>query len=94
MKKKVSIFVAGSKQLSHERNALKALAQEMNTRYNERGVDVFIETKSYEDFKDTQEEYNKYISDTADMALFVLEGTPTDGRCHRVRRGGKPYLHW
>ena len=75
MKKKVSFFVAGSKQLSHERNALKALAQEMNTRYNERGVDVFIETKSYEDFKDTQEEYNKYISDTADMAMFVLEGS-------------------
>lgn len=60
--------------MAHERNALKALAQELNTRYNEQGVDVFVETKSFEDFKDTQDAYNRYISEMADMTIFVLEG--------------------
>ena len=74
MKKKVSIFVAGSKDLRIERYSLKALAQELNTRYNEKAVDVFVEMKSYEDFKDNQKEYNSYITNKADMALFVLDG--------------------
>ena len=58
-----------------ERYSLKALAQELNSRYNDKGVDVFVEMKSYEDFKDKQTEYNKYISKNADMALFVLDGS-------------------
>lgn len=74
MKKKVSIFVAGSKELRTERYGLKALAQELNTRYNDHGVDVFVEMKSYEDFKDNQKEYNNYISHKSDMAIFVLDG--------------------
>ena len=74
MKKQVSIFVAGAKKLTTERYGLKALAQELNTRYNEHDVDVFVEMKSYEDFKDNQKEYNDYISKSADMAIFVLDG--------------------
>ena len=74
MKKKVSIFVAGSKDLKTERYALKALVHELNTRYHEKGIDVLIEMKSFEDFKDRQTEYENYISQKADMALFVLDG--------------------
>ncbi len=73
MRKKVSIFVAGAQALKPERNGLKALAQELNTRYNEQGVDVFVEMKSYEEFKDSQNEYENYIRRSADMTLFVLD---------------------
>lgn len=74
MKKRVRIFVAGSKDLKNERYALKALAQELNTRYSEHNVDVFIEMKSFEDFKDRQSEYNSYISEYADLVIIVLDG--------------------
>jgi len=73
MKKKVKIFIAGAKALKSERNGLKALAQELNTRYNDQGVDIFIEMKSYEEFKDRQDEYENYLKKSADMALFVLD---------------------
>lgn len=74
MRKQVSIFVAGAKALVNERNALKALSHELNTKYNEDGVDVFVEMKTYEEFKDNQQVYNEYIVNVADIAVFVLDG--------------------
>lgn len=74
MRKQVSIFVAGAKALVNERNALKALSHELNTKYNEDGVDVFVEMKTYEEFKDNQQVYNEYIVNVADIAIFVLDG--------------------
>ena len=74
MKKNVSIFVAGAQKLKTERYALKALVHELNTRYHEKNIDIHIEMKSYEDFKDKQAEYDNYITQKADIAIFVLDG--------------------
>lgn len=74
MKKLVSIFIAGSKELMSERDALKALAHRMNTRYNRKKIDVLLELSSYEDLKSDQNVYNAYISQTADIVLFVFDG--------------------
>lgn len=78
MKKNVSIFVAGAQKLKTERYALKALVHDLNTRYHEKNIDVHIEMKSFEDFKDNQTEYDNYISQKADMAIFVLDGCVGD----------------
>lgn len=74
MKKTIRIFVAGAKELKTERNALKAVAQDLNTRYVENAVDASIVMKSYEHFKDRQKEYNDYITEYADLVIFVLDG--------------------
>lgn len=74
MKKVFSVFVAGSKDLKQERDALRVVAQKLNTRYKDQNFDVFVELKSYEEFKDKQKEYEEYIKETADMVVFVLDG--------------------
>ena len=78
MKKNVSIFVAGALKLKTERYALKALVHELNTRYHEKHIDVQIEMKSFEDFKYNQKEYDNYITQNADMVLFVMDGCVGD----------------
>lgn len=78
MKKEVSMFVAGAQKLKTERYALKALVHELNTRYNEKNIDVHIEMKSFEDFKYDQSEYDNYITQKADMVLFVMDGCVGD----------------
>ena len=73
MKKVIRIFVAGAKDLQSERNALKALAHDLNTHYEDRHIGIFLKIKSYEDFKDNQNEYNDYIENFADVVIFVLK---------------------
>lgn len=73
MKKTIRIFVAGAKALKTERNALKALAHDLNTNYQERQINLDIKIRSYEDFKDSQDEYNKYIVSKADIVVFILK---------------------
>lgn len=74
MKKIFSVFVAGSTDLKQERDALRVVAQRLNTRYNDQNFDIFVELKTYEEFKDKQSEYEAYIKDKADMVVFVLDG--------------------
>ena len=73
MKKDIRIFIAGAKALKHERNALKALAHDLNTHYEDRHVGIHLKIKSYEDFMDNQNEYNDYIENFADVVIFVLK---------------------
>ena len=73
MKKNISIFVAGSKALKEERNALKALAHDLNLEYDEKRIGIHIKTKSYEDFRDDQTIYNNFIENNADIAIFILK---------------------
>lgn len=72
--KRSKIFVAGSKSLQAERNALKALAHEMNNRYRKKKIDVLVEISSYEDLGDNQNVYDKFITETADVVIFVFDG--------------------
>ena len=73
MKKTINIFVAGAKDLKNERNALKALAHELNTSYEDRKININLKIRSYEDFGDNQKEYNNFIENSADVAIFVLK---------------------
>lgn len=76
MKKIFSVFVAGSTDLKQERDALRVVAQRLNTRYHDQNFDIFVELKTYEDgvFKNKQENYEAYIKEKADMVVFVLDG--------------------
>lgn len=76
--KKIRIFIAGPKALEGERNALKALAHDLNTEYEDRSAHIQVKIKSYENFKDNQQEYNKFIEQEADLVIFVLEGKVGD----------------
>lgn len=76
MKKTFRIFIAGSKALEGERDALKALAHDLNTGYEDKRASIKVEVKSYENFKDNQRVYNHFIEKNADLVLFVLEGRP------------------
>ena len=73
MKKTINIFVAGAKALKEERNALKALAHDLNSEYDDKRIGIHIKTKSYEDFRDDQNIYNHFIEEKADIVIFVLK---------------------
>ena len=73
--KQYKVFIAGSKDLSDQRNILRAVLMRKQVEFN-----VMIETKTFEDFSDAlitggaQETlYNKYISDEANIIVFVLD---------------------
>ncbi|MGN0226132.1 MAG: hypothetical protein ACI4A7_08685 [Prevotella sp.] len=71
---RISIFVAGAKNLKTQRLLLKALANDLNDEYARKGHDTQVVMKSYENFGDRQEDYNEYIEKEADLVLFVIEG--------------------
>ena len=72
--KKIHIFVAGAKDLKQQRTALKALGNDINAEYEHSGVDANLSIRTYENFGENQEEYNKFIQEKADLIIFVLEG--------------------
>lgn len=74
--RKIKIFVAGSKDLSRERDAIKILANDLNSRYN--AEDVMIIIHSYEHFNDNQDDYNRFIENEADIVVFILDGSIGD----------------
>jgi len=67
---KVSVFFAGSTTLSEERNQIKALANDLNAKYEKKGVEVVVYT--YEYLGENQDSYNRFIAKEADAAIFVL----------------------
>lgn len=69
---KIKIFIAGSKDLRQERNCIKVLANDLNSKYASRDIMVIIH--SYEHFDDKQEEYNRFIEKEADLVFFILDG--------------------
>ena len=68
---KVSVFFAGSTTLSEERNQIKALANDLNAKYEKKGVQVVVYT--YEYLGENQDTYNHFIAKEADAAIFVLK---------------------
>ena len=74
MKKQVPIFVAGSKEFREQRLALKAMANDLNAEFLDQKKDVVINMWSYENFGNHQQEYNQFISDIAELVIFVLDG--------------------
>ncbi len=70
--KKIKIFVAGSKELVAQRNAIKSVISDLNTEYEHR--DINLKMFSYENYSDNQTAYNKFIVEDADMVIFILEG--------------------
>jgi len=70
--KKIKIFIAGSKELMQERNQIKVLANDLNSKYSVKDILVIIH--SYEHFDDKQDEYNRFIEQEADIVIFILDG--------------------
>lgn len=74
----LKIFVAGSKELKDERMVCRSVC---NVLQNKWGT---IETRTYEDFSPTlstighQAEYNEYIANETDVAIFIFSGKVGD----------------
>lgn len=80
--KTLKIFVAGSKNLSQERDLFNLVAHELQTKFGGRGHrSIYIEVVSFENFskffgkhrKGVQDDYNNYIVKEADAVFFVLD---------------------
>lgn len=71
--KTISVFVAGAKNLQPLRLRLKAMANDLNNEYKRNGWDIAVNMVSYENFGDEQIIYNKFITEEADMILFLME---------------------
>lgn len=71
----VKVFIAGSKELYHERNVVRSQLQQISNR-----TDIAFTSYTYEDFSRSfiedgqQTEYNKFIANQADFAIFIIDG--------------------
>ena len=76
--KEIKVFIAGSKSLTVERDAIRSVLQILS---NSNSKKVLIRTYTYEEFDQSlsiegrQEEYNCFIMNEADYVIFVLDGT-------------------
>lgn len=73
MKQTISIFVSGAKRLKEHRTLLKALANDMNGEYRDKGYDMTINMYSYMNLGDDQREYDDFIENKSDIVFFILE---------------------
>lgn len=71
----LNIFIAGSKDLYHERNVVRSQLQQISNR-----TKIAFSCYTYEDFSrdfvenGQQAEYNKFIANQADFAVFIIDG--------------------
>ena len=78
-KNKLEIFIAGSKALEEERSLVRAVASNVAAEYHRKGIMMYYAIYDYTNFDlafDTggqQENYNKYISNQADLVIFILD---------------------
>ena len=76
--KEIKVFIAGSKSLTVERDAIRSVLQILS---NSNSKKVLIRTYTYEEFDQSlshegrQKEYNRFIKSEADYVIFVLDGT-------------------
>ena len=76
--KEIKVFIAGSKSLTIERDAIRSVLQILS---NNNAKKVLIRTYTYEEFDTSlspegrQKEYNRFIINEADYVIFVLDGT-------------------
>ena len=71
--KTVNIFLAGAKDIVDERNAIKAIAHDFNTKLKHKIAGLSINVQSYENFNNNQLEYNDYIENESDIVIFLLK---------------------
>lgn len=69
----VNIFLAGAKDIIDERNAIKAIAHDFNTKLKHKIAGLNINVQSYENFNNNQLEYNDYIENESDIVIFLLK---------------------
>lgn len=69
----VNIFIAGATALAPQRLKLKAFISDLNHKLRDEGKDICFHVSSYETFGNDQERYNKWISEKADLVIFVLK---------------------
>lgn len=74
--KTITIFIAGSTILQTQRTSIKALATDLNSEFEQKGVHLSV--YSYELLKDNQKTYNEFITENADIVLFIIDGKVGD----------------
>ena len=100
----IKIFIAGAKNLRTQRLRMKALVNDLNTKYSNEGIHVAINMFSYENFEERQSAYDNFIKEKADMVIFIVDeriGEKTEGElrlaCETYKEKGKPevivFLH-
>lgn len=67
----LKIFIAGAKKLEEERKALKALVNNINFKYQKKGIRIIA--GSFEQFDDNQLVYNDYIEKSADIVIIIID---------------------
>lgn len=78
----IKCFIAGSKTMMAERNAMRIVVSNMY--HNWKSFNFLIEVYSFDNFEHTisekghQEEYNQFIANEADLALFLFDNTVGD----------------
>lgn len=77
-----NFFVAGSKELQHERDTFRVVASELQTYYKKfRRVTCELDIVTFENFSNIankgrkQAEYNHHIKEIADVVFFVFDGS-------------------
>lgn len=76
-REEVKCFIAGSKEMMEERNAMRAVASNMYL--NWKSFNFLIEVYSFDNFERAisetghQEEYNQFIANDADLVLFLFD---------------------
>lgn len=72
--KHINIFVAGSKVLMEYRQRLVLWANQNNYNYRQSGKQIQLNVFSFTEAGDDQDTYNKIITETSDIVLFLVEG--------------------
>lgn len=81
-REEIKCFIAGSKTMMAERNAMRVVVSNMY--HNWKSFNFLIEVYSFDNFEHTmsekghQEEYNQFIANEADLALFLFDNTVGD----------------
>lgn len=79
MRTELKIFIAGSKELTSQRALIRTVASNLSTDYDRKGKNVNLAVYSFENFSMTfdkngqQNNYEKFISDKADLVIFIFE---------------------
>ncbi len=76
--KTITIFIAGSTRLKKERSILKAMASDLNDELHEKKKNVTLRMRSHDNAEDSQNAYNRIISDEADIVFFIIDGKTGD----------------
>lgn len=91
--RKIAIFVAGSTSLKAERDALKSVILDLNKTYHIHKWGIDIDIKSYnDDFLNLQNEYDKYVQETADIMFVVVTDSIGEKTEKELEKASVPFL--